>query len=58
MEMAWVQDGPAPPCRPLGGPVRITALDVATGQAQQQRAYTPDAVPRAADCRGVLGSTA
>ena len=47
MEMAWVQDGPRPTVQTAGGPVRITALDVATGQAQQQRAYTPDAVPRA-----------
>lgn len=47
MEMAWVQDGPRPGVQTSGGPVRITALDVATGQAQQQRAYTPDAVPRA-----------
>lgn len=47
MEMAWVQDGPRPTVQAAGGPVRITALDVGTGQALQQHAYTPDAVPRA-----------
>ncbi|BEU95635.1 esterase-like activity of phytase family protein [Acidovorax sp. DW039] len=47
MEMAWHQDGPRPTVQAPGGPVRITALNATTGQAQQQRAYLPDAVPHA-----------
>lgn len=44
MEMAWVQDGPVPTPQAPGGPLRLTAVDVATGQPLRQIAYVPDAV--------------
>ena len=44
METALLQDGPAPRVGAAGGPCRITALDVATGQALHQFAYVPDAI--------------
>ncbi|WP_442867043.1 esterase-like activity of phytase family protein [Acidovorax sp. GBBC 3334] len=47
MEAAWHQDGPVPTLQTPGGPLRITALDIASGQALRQIAYVPDAVPRA-----------
>jgi len=47
MEMAWLQDGPAPTVAAPGGPLRITALDVATGRPLRQIAYVPDAVAHA-----------
>ncbi|WP_414692064.1 esterase-like activity of phytase family protein [Paracidovorax avenae] len=46
MEGAWRQDGPLPTRQAPGGPLRITALDIASGQALRQIAYVPDAVPR------------
>ncbi len=46
MEGAWRQDGPLPTRQAPGGPLRITALDLATGRALRQIAYVPDAVPR------------
>lgn len=46
MEAAWRQDGPLPTPQVPGGPLRITALDVASGRAVRQIAYVPDAVPR------------
>ena len=46
MELPWWQDGPvATPASP-GAPVRITALEVASGAALRQIAYQPDAVPQ------------
>lgn len=47
MELPWVQDGPLPSHTTPGGPVRITLLDLATGQPLRQLAYQPDAVHRA-----------
>jgi len=47
METAWIQDGPRPTPTAPGGPVRITAMDVASGRPLRQIAYVPDAVPRA-----------
>lgn len=47
MEMAWRQDGPVPTPAAPGGPLRITALDVATGRPLRQIAYVPDAVHHA-----------
>ena len=50
MELPWRQDGPpATPTSPTspGAPVRITAIDVASGQPLRQIAYQPDAVPHA-----------
>ncbi|MFD1837171.1 esterase-like activity of phytase family protein [Paracidovorax cattleyae] len=46
MEGAWRQDGPLPTRQAPGGPLRITALDLASGRALRQIAYVPDAVPR------------
>lgn len=46
MEAAWRQDGPLPTTKAPGGPLRITALDLASGRAVRQIAYVPDAVPR------------
>lgn len=46
MEAAWVQDGPRPTPQAPGGPLRITAIDVASGHALRQIAYVPDAVPQ------------
>ncbi len=47
MEAALQQDGPVPAVGQPGGPCRFTQLDVASGRALQQRAYLPDAIPRA-----------
>ncbi|CAM3694805.1 esterase-like activity of phytase family protein [Paracidovorax anthurii] len=47
MEAAWQQDGPVPTPQAAGGPLRITAIDLCSGQAVRQIAYVPDAVPRA-----------
>lgn len=47
MEGPLQQDGPEPGVRRLGGPCRFTAFDVASGRAQRQVAYQPDAVPMA-----------
>jgi len=47
MEAALQQDGPVPGVGQPGGPCRFTQLDVASGRALQQRAYMPDAIPRA-----------
>lgn len=47
MEAALRQDGPVPGVGQPGGPCRFTQLDVASGRALQQRAYMPDAIPRA-----------
>lgn len=47
MEAALQQDGPVPGVGQPGGPCRFTQLDVASGRALQQRAYLPDAIPRA-----------
>ncbi len=47
MELPWWQDGPLPTPAAPGGPVRFTALDVASGAALRQIAYQPDAVPHA-----------
>ena len=47
MEAALQQDGPVPGVGQPGGPCRFTQLDVASGRALQQRAYIPDAIPRA-----------
>ncbi|RYF01403.1 MAG: esterase-like activity of phytase family protein [Comamonadaceae bacterium] len=47
METAWLQDGPRPTPQAPGGPLRITAIDVASGAALRQIAYVPGAVPHA-----------
>ncbi|SFD47525.1 esterase-like activity of phytase family protein [Paracidovorax konjaci] len=47
MEAAWYQDGPEPTLQAPGGPLRITAIDIASGQPLRQLTYVPDAVPRA-----------
>ncbi|GAA6121640.1 esterase-like activity of phytase family protein [Acidovorax sp. FG27] len=47
MEMACLQDGPAPTVAAPGGPLRITALDLATGRPLRQIAYVPDPVAHA-----------
>ncbi len=47
MEAALQQDGPVPGVGQPGGPCRFTQVDVASGRALQQRAYLPDAIPRA-----------
>ncbi|MBU1350919.1 MAG: esterase-like activity of phytase family protein [Gammaproteobacteria bacterium] len=45
MEGPWLQDGPRATPTSGGAPVRITAIDVLTGQALRQVAYQPDPVP-------------
>ena len=47
MENALLQDGPEPTVQAPGGPCRFTLFDLKTGQAVAQRAYVPDAIPRA-----------
>lgn len=44
METAWRQDGPRPTPQAPGGPLRITAIDIASGTAQRQIAYVPGPV--------------
>ncbi|WP_182118710.1 esterase-like activity of phytase family protein [Acidovorax sp. FHTAMBA] len=45
MEGPWLQDGPRATPASGGAPVRITAIDVASGRVLRQLAYQPDAVP-------------
>ena len=45
MEAPLKQDGPMPAPGKAGGPVRITAYDIATQQPVRQLAYMPDALP-------------
>ena len=45
MEAPLRQDGPMPAPDQAGGPVRITAYDLATQQPVRQLAYVPDALP-------------
>ncbi|HRL99620.1 MAG TPA: esterase-like activity of phytase family protein [Acidovorax sp.] len=45
MEGPWLQDGPRATPQSGGAPVRITAIEVASGRALRQIAYPPDAVP-------------
>lgn len=45
MEGPWLQDGPRAAPASGGAPVRITAIDLASGRALRQLAYQPDAVP-------------
>ena len=47
MELPWRQDGPPATPASGGAPVRITAIDLVSGQALRQIAYPPDAVPQA-----------
>ena len=47
MEGPWLQDGPRATPQSGGAPVRITAIDVESGQALRQIAYQPDALPHA-----------
>ncbi|MBK8072796.1 MAG: esterase-like activity of phytase family protein [Ramlibacter sp.] len=47
MEAALQQDGPVPTPTQAGGPCRFTQLDMDSGLPLQQRAYLPDAIPRA-----------
>ena len=47
MEGALAQDGPLPKVGEAGGPCRFTAFDVQRGEAVQQVAYIPDAIPQA-----------
>ncbi len=46
MELPWRQDGESATPAGGGAPVRITAIDVASGRPLRQIAYQPDAVPR------------
>ena len=46
MEGALRQDGEEPALASPGGPCRFTQIDIVTGKALRQIAYTPDAVPR------------
>ncbi|MBS0508698.1 MAG: esterase-like activity of phytase family protein [Proteobacteria bacterium] len=46
MELPWRQDGAEATPASAGAPVRITAVDVASGRPLRQIAYQPDAVPR------------
>ena len=45
MEGPWLQDGPRATPASGGAPVRITAIDVASGRALRQVAYPTDPVP-------------
>ena len=45
MEAALIQDGPVPTVDAPGGPCRFSRIDLASGQADMQRAYVPDAIP-------------
>lgn len=54
MENALLQDGPLPRVGAVGGPCRITALDLASGRALRQFAYVPDAIPARGPWPGVL----
>ncbi|WP_326535668.1 esterase-like activity of phytase family protein [Pseudorhodoferax sp.] len=53
MENALLQDGPAPTVQQAGGPCRFTLFDLASGRALAQRAYVPDAIPRAPKVPGL-----
>lgn len=46
MELPWRQDGAEATPASAGAPVRITAIDIASGRPLRQIAYQPDAVPR------------
>ena len=46
MELPWHQDGPQATPDSGGAPVRITAMDIASGQPLHQIAYQGDAVPQ------------
>jgi len=46
MENALIQDGPMPTLAASGGPCRFTRVDLASGRADRQIAYVPDAIPR------------
>ena len=52
MEGPWMQDGTRATPASGGAPVRITAIDVHTGQALRQLAYQPDPVPHASPMPG------
>ena len=52
MEGPWLQDGPRATPQSGGAPVRITAIDLASGRALRQFAYPPDAVPHASPLPG------
>ena len=54
LENALLQDGPSPRVGAAGGPCRITAYDLASGQAQRQIAYVPDAIPARGPLPGLL----
>ena len=54
MENALLQDGPSPRVGAEGGPCRITAFDLASGQAVRQIAYVPDAIPARGPLPGLL----
>jgi hypothetical protein len=45
MENALLQDGPVPTMGEVGGPCRLTRVDLETGRATRQIAYVPDAIP-------------
>lgn len=45
MEGPWLQDGPRATPASGGAPVRITAVDLASGRTLRQIAYQPDPVP-------------
>ena len=46
MELPWHQDGPQATPDSGGAPVRITAMDITSGQPLRQIAYQGDAVPQ------------
>ena len=46
MELPWHQDGPQATPDSGGAPVRITAMDIASGQPLRQISYQGDAVPQ------------
>ncbi|AVP57088.1 esterase-like activity of phytase family protein [Pulveribacter suum] len=45
MELPWLQDGPPARAHSGGAPVRLTAIDLASGRPLRQIAYQPDPVP-------------
>ena len=47
MEAALRQDGEEPTVGSLGGPCRLTQIDIATGKTLRQIAYPLDAIPKA-----------
>ena len=57
MEDALIQDGPLPRIGAVGGPCRITAMDVASGRVLRQIAYVLDPIPARGPLPGVIPPT-